>query len=59
MRDLETIHLAIAAAETGVLVIRNAALATARPRRSDRIIDVIPEESRDQVAARSRCSSRG
>jgi twitching motility protein PilT len=48
MRDLETIQLAISAAETGVLVIgtlhsNNASKAI------DRIIDVIPEESRDQV----------
>ena len=45
MRDLETIHLAIAAAETGVLVIRNAALEQ-RVKAIDRIIDVIPEEPR-------------
>ena len=48
MRDLETINLAISAAETGVLVIgtlhSNSAI-----KALDRILDVIPEESRDQV----------
>src|SRR5258705_6308911 len=48
MRDLETIHLAIAAAETGVLVIGTLHTNSAS-KALDRIIDVIPEESRDQV----------
>src|SRR2546421_403664 len=48
MRDLETIHLAIAAAETGVLVI-GTLHSNSAAKAIDRIIDVIPEESRDQV----------
>src|SRR5438477_4023902 len=48
MRDLETIQLAIAAAETGVLVIGTLHTNSAS-KALDRIIDVIPEESRDQV----------
>src|SRR5438094_345740 len=48
MRDLETISLAIAAAETGVLVI-GTLHANSAAKAIDRIIDVIPEESRDQV----------
>src|SRR5438105_3214774 len=48
MRDLETIHLAIAAAETGVLVI-GTLHSNSASKAIDRIIDVIPEESRDQV----------
>src|ERR1700704_282834 len=48
MRDLETIHLAIAAAETGVLVI-GTLHSNSASKALDRIIDVIPEESRDQV----------
>jgi twitching motility protein PilT len=48
MRDLETINLAISAAETGVLVIGTLHSSSAG-KAIDRIIDVIPEESRDQV----------
>ena len=48
MRDLETIQLAIAAAETGVLVI-GTLHSNSASKAIDRIIDVIPEESRDQV----------
>jgi twitching motility protein PilT len=48
MRDLETINLAITAAETGVLVI-GTLHANSAAKALDRIIDVIPEESRDQV----------
>src|SRR2546423_9568362 len=48
MRDLETILLAISAAETGVLVI-GTLHSNSAPKAIDRIIDVIPEESRDQV----------
>jgi twitching motility protein PilT len=48
MRDLETISLAITAAETGVLVI-GTLHANSAAKAIDRIIDVIPEESRDQV----------
>jgi len=48
MRDLETINLAISAAETGVLVIGTLHSSSAS-KAIDRIIDVIPEESRDQV----------
>ena len=48
MRDLETISLAIAAAETGVLVI-GTLHANSAAKAIDRIIDVIPEESREQV----------
>ena len=48
MRDLETISLAIAAAETGVLVI-GTLHSNSASKAIDRIIDVIPEESRDQI----------
>jgi twitching motility protein PilT len=48
MRDLETIMLAISAAETGVLVI-GTLHSNSASKALDRIIDVIPEESRDQV----------
>src|SRR5947209_7210449 len=48
MRDLETISLAIAAAETGVLVI-GTLHANSAAKAIDRIIDVIPEESREQM----------
>ena len=48
MRDLETIVLAIAAAETGVLVI-GTLHSNSASKAIDRIIDVLPEESRDQV----------
>src|SRR5438477_2361437 len=48
MRDLETILLAISAAETGVLVV-GTLHANSASKALDRIIDVIPEETRDQV----------
>jgi len=48
MRDMETILLAISAAETGVLVF-GTLHANSASKAIDRIIDVIPEESRDQV----------
>src|SRR5437660_2651783 len=48
MRDLETIMLADSAAETGVLVI-GTLHASSASKAIDRIIDVIPEETRDQV----------
>jgi twitching motility protein PilT len=48
MRDLETIGLAISAAETGILVI-GTLHSNSATKAIDRIIDVIPEESRDQV----------
>jgi twitching motility protein PilT len=48
MRDLETIQLAISAAETGVLVI-GTLHSNSASKAIDRIIDVIPEESRDQI----------
>lgn len=48
MRDEETISLALAAAETGVLVFGTLHTNTAA-KAVDRIIDVIPEESRDQL----------
>ncbi len=48
MRDLETIALAIAAAETGVLVI-GTLHSNSAAKAIDRIIDVLPEESRDQI----------
>ena len=48
MRDLETVQLALQAAETGVLVL--ATLHTNSAAKAvDRILDVIPEDSRDQV----------
>jgi twitching motility protein PilT len=48
MRDLETIGLAISAAETGVLVI-GTLHSNSAGKAIDRIIDVLPEESRDQI----------
>ncbi len=48
MRDLETIHLALAAAETGVLVIGTLHTNSAASA-INRIIDATPEESREQV----------
>jgi twitching motility protein PilT len=48
MRDQETVQLALAAAETGVLVL--ATLHTNSAAKAvDRIVDVVPEDSRDQV----------
>ena len=48
LRDPETIQLAVAAAETGVLVIGTLHTNSAA-KAVDRILDVVPEESRDQV----------
>ena len=48
MRDLETVQLALQAAETGVLVLGTLHTNSAA-KAVDRILDVIPEESRDQV----------
>lgn len=50
MRDLETIQLAINAAETGTLVMGTLHTNTAATA-IDRIIDTTPEESRDQIRA--------
>jgi twitching motility protein PilT len=48
MRDLETVQLALQAAETGVLVL--ATLHTNSAARAiDRILDLIPEENREQA----------
>jgi twitching motility protein PilT len=48
MRDLETVQLALQAAETGVLVL--ATLHTNSAAKAvDRILDVVPEESREQA----------
>lgn len=50
MRDLETVSLALSAAETGVLVFGT--LHTNSASKSiHRIIDIIPESSRDQMRA--------
>ncbi len=48
MRDLETISLAISAAETGVLVFGTLHTGTAA-RSIDRIVDTYPDEQADQV----------
>ena len=48
MRDLETIQLALQAAETGVLVF-GTLHANSAGKAIDRIIDVIPEETREQA----------
>lgn len=50
MRDLETIQLAINAAETGTLVLGTLHTNTAATA-IDRIIDSTPDESRDQIRA--------
>ena len=46
MRDLETIQLAITAAETGHLVLRNSAL---RSKTVERIVDVFPGDQQEQA----------
>ena len=48
MRDLETIQVALQAAETGVLVFGTLHTNSAS-KAADRVIDVFPEESRDQI----------
>ncbi len=48
MRDLETINLALSAAETGVLVFGTMHTSSAS-KSIDRMIDMMPEETRDQM----------
>jgi twitching motility protein PilT len=48
MRDLETVQLALQAAETGVLVLGTLHTNSAA-KAIDRIVDTMPEESRDQA----------
>jgi len=48
MRDLETVQLALQAAETGVLVMATLHTNSAA-KAMDRILDVVPEESREQA----------
>ncbi len=48
LRDIETISLALSAAETGVLVLGTLHTNTA-PKAINRIIDALPDESRDQM----------
>jgi twitching motility protein PilT len=48
MRDLESVQLALQAAETGVLVFATLHTNSA-PKSIDRIIDVVPEGSREQT----------
>jgi twitching motility protein PilT len=48
MRDLESVQLALQAAETGVLVLGTLHTSSAA-KAVDRILDVIPEESREQT----------
>ena len=48
MRDLETTSLAITAAETGHLVLSTLHTSSA-PKTADRVIDIFPADSRDQV----------
>jgi twitching motility protein PilT len=48
MRDLETVNLALSAAETGVLVFGTLHTNSAA-KAVDRIVDISPEESREQV----------
>jgi twitching motility protein PilT len=48
MRDLETVQLALQAAETGVLVLATLHTNSA-PKAVDRILDVIPEDGREQA----------
>jgi twitching motility protein PilT len=50
MRDLETIHLALTAAETGHLVFGTLHTSSA-PKTVDRVIDVFPSEQQAQVRA--------
>jgi twitching motility protein PilT len=48
LRDLESISLALSAAETGVLVFGTLHTSSA-PKAINRIIDVLPDENRDQM----------
>ncbi|WP_269460292.1 ATPase, T2SS/T4P/T4SS family [Polynucleobacter necessarius] len=52
LRDLETIQLALTAAETGHLVFGTLHTSGA-PNTINRIIDVFPPQQQDQVRARS------
>jgi len=58
MRNLETIQLAITAAETGHLVLGTLHTGNA-PRTLDRILDVFPTEQRDQIRIMVAESLRG
>ncbi|MFZ4766031.1 MAG: type IV pilus twitching motility protein PilT [Roseimicrobium sp.] len=58
MRDLETISLAITAAETGHLVIGTLHTGNA-PRTLDRVLDVFPSDQRDQIRIMVSESLRG
>ena len=58
MRDLETIQLALTAAETGHLVLATLHTGNA-PRTLDRILDVFPPDQRDQIRIMVSESLRG
>jgi twitching motility protein PilT len=58
MRDLETISLAITAAETGHLVLGTLHTGNA-PRTLDRVLDVFPTDQRDQIRVMVSESLRG
>src|SRR6185295_13744951 len=58
MRDLETVQLALQAAETGVLVLGTLHTNPAA-KAVDRILDVIPEEGREQARGTLSLSLRG
>jgi len=58
MRDLETIQLALTAAETGHLVLGTLHTSSA-PRTIDRILDVFPTDQRDQIRTMVAESLRG
>ena len=58
MRDLETIQLALTAAETGHLVLGTLHTGNA-PRTLDRVLDVFPSDQRDQIRIMVSESLRG
>ncbi len=58
MRDLETIHLALTAAETGHLVMGTLHTSSA-PKTIDRIIDVFPADDKEMVRAMLSVSIEG
>jgi len=58
MRDLETISLALTAAETGHLVLATLHTGNA-PRTLDRVLDVFPTDQRDQIRIMVSESLRG
>ena len=58
MRDLETIHLALTAAETGLLVMGTLHTSSA-PKTVDRIIDVFPTTQQPQIRTMLSESLRG